>query len=115
MTCGAAGESCCTSPEVTGGTFYRTYTNDGSGPTAEADPATVSSFRLDKYDVTVGRFRQFVSAWERRLEADSGFGQAHPSERRPWIGEQRSHRNLRAGLDCVRHQQCCAYRREPWV
>jgi formylglycine-generating enzyme required for sulfatase activity len=30
----------------------------------EADPATVSSFRLDKYLVTVGRFRQFVSAWK---------------------------------------------------
>jgi sulfatase modifying factor 1 len=29
----------------------------------KANPATVSSFRLDKYTVTVGRFRQFVSAW----------------------------------------------------
>jgi formylglycine-generating enzyme required for sulfatase activity len=29
----------------------------------EADPATVSGFRLDKYEVTVGRFRQFVTAW----------------------------------------------------
>jgi formylglycine-generating enzyme required for sulfatase activity len=28
-----------------------------------ANPATVSSFRLDKYLVTVGRFRQFVNAW----------------------------------------------------
>jgi formylglycine-generating enzyme required for sulfatase activity len=28
-----------------------------------ADPATVSGYRLDKYDVTVGRFRQFVAAW----------------------------------------------------
>jgi formylglycine-generating enzyme required for sulfatase activity len=27
------------------------------------DPATVSGFRLDKYLVTVGRFRQFVAAW----------------------------------------------------
>ena len=43
--------------------YYRTYTNSGSGPTGEADPATVSSFRLDKYLVTVGRFRQFVAAW----------------------------------------------------
>jgi sulfatase modifying factor 1 len=62
--CGATGrESCCTSLEVTGGTYFRTYTNSGSGPTGEADPASVSDFRLDKYDVTVGRFRQFVSAW----------------------------------------------------
>jgi formylglycine-generating enzyme required for sulfatase activity len=50
--------------EVAGGTYYRTYTNLGSGPTGEADPATVSSFRLDKYLVTVGRFRQFVNAWQ---------------------------------------------------
>ena len=49
---------------VPGGTFYRTYTNDGGGATGLADPATVSSFRLDKYDVTVGRFRQFVNAWK---------------------------------------------------
>jgi formylglycine-generating enzyme required for sulfatase activity len=49
--------------EVPGGTYYRTYTNSGSGPTGEADPATVRGFRLDKYLVTVGRFRQFVAAW----------------------------------------------------
>ncbi len=60
--CGSSGESCCTSLDVPGGTFYRTYSNDGTGPTGEADPATVSAFRLDKYDVTVGRFRQFVNA-----------------------------------------------------
>ena len=61
--CGASRESCCTSLEVTGGTYYRTYTNSGDGPTGEGDPATVSAFRLDKYLVTVGRFRQFVNAW----------------------------------------------------
>ena len=60
-TCGAdAGVSCCASLEVPGGTFYRTYTSNDAGPTAEADPATVSGFRLDKYLVTVGRFR---SSW----------------------------------------------------
>jgi formylglycine-generating enzyme required for sulfatase activity len=56
--------------EVTGGTYYRTYNTgnstsslpDGRWPDL-ADPATVSSFRLDKYLVTVGRFRRFVNAW----------------------------------------------------
>jgi formylglycine-generating enzyme required for sulfatase activity len=48
--------------EVPGGIYFRTYTNDGSGPNAVADPATVSGFRLDTYLVTVGRFRQFVAA-----------------------------------------------------
>ncbi len=33
------------------------------GATDLANPATVSGFRLDKYEVTVGRFRQFVAAW----------------------------------------------------
>jgi sulfatase modifying factor 1 len=63
MNCGATSESCCASLSVTGGTYERTYTNSGSGATGLADPATVSGFRLDKYLVTVGRFRQFVSAW----------------------------------------------------
>ena len=70
--CGAGGsDDCCASLEVPGGTFYRTYTYDGGGPSGEADPATVSSFRLDKYDVTVGRFRQFVKAV---LHPDGGVG-----------------------------------------
>ncbi len=71
--CGACLESCCTSLEVEGGTYFRTYdlTDAGlpapppdGGPTGEADPASVSDFRLDKYLVTVGRFRQFVTAWD---------------------------------------------------
>jgi len=75
--CGVSAESCCASADVTGGTFFRTYDTalpdagpdagavigpDG-GATGEADPATVSTFRLDEYLVTVGRFRQFVTAW----------------------------------------------------
>jgi sulfatase modifying factor 1 len=60
---GTGSESCCTSLEVPGGTFSRAYTNAGSAPTGEASPATVSGFRLDKYLVTVGRFRSFVEAW----------------------------------------------------
>jgi len=62
--CGANGESCCTSPNVPGGTFFRTYTQDGSGATNTADEATISDFRLDKYLVTVGRFRRYVAAWD---------------------------------------------------
>jgi sulfatase modifying factor 1 len=42
--------------------FYRTYTNTGAGPTGQTNPASLSGLRLDKYLVTVGRFRQFVAA-----------------------------------------------------
>src|SRR5580700_4095697 len=58
-SCGA-GESCCTSLNVVGGTFLRSY--DGATFTDASHPATVSTFRLDKYEVTVGRFRRFVEA-----------------------------------------------------
>jgi formylglycine-generating enzyme len=62
--CGASHhESCCASDEVSGGTFYRTYVNMGTGPTGTSDPAMISTFRLDRYEVTVGRFRQFRNAW----------------------------------------------------
>jgi len=83
----SATESCCTSLEVPGGTYDRTYDNDGEptaeggvdlaldgGPTGEADPATVSAFRLDKYDVTVGRFRQFVNGWNGGWTPGEGSG-----------------------------------------
>jgi formylglycine-generating enzyme required for sulfatase activity len=63
MSCGADQDSCCTSLEVTGGTYYRTFNVVGGMPMGFADPATVSAFRLDKYEVTVGRFRRFVDAW----------------------------------------------------
>jgi sulfatase modifying factor 1 len=43
---------------VPGGTYYRTY--DYGDVTSYADPATVSTFQLDKYLVTVSRFRQYV-------------------------------------------------------
>lgn len=106
-TCGPDQDSCCTSLEVPGGEFFRTYTNEGSGPTGQADPATVSRFRLDKYLVTVGRFRQFRAA----LDSDGGFappagagkhthlnggkgltnGAAAGTYETGWVEEERSH------------------------
>jgi len=71
-TCGANGnDSCCNSPEVPGGTYYRGYDLAGDSNSGDTNfPATVSTFRLDKYEVTVGRFRAFV---------ESGMGtQANP-------------------------------------
>jgi formylglycine-generating enzyme required for sulfatase activity len=73
---GTGSQSCCTSLEVTGGSFDLTYTNDGGGPTNEANPATVSSLRVDEYLVTVGRFRQFVNAV---LPPDGGTGWTPPA------------------------------------
>lgn len=53
--CGASSsEDCCTALAVPGGSFNRI--NDAKYP------ATVSSFYLDKFEITVGRFRKFVEA-----------------------------------------------------
>lgn len=55
-TCGPNGdESCCSITTLPGGTYYRS--ND---PTA---PATVSEFHLDRFEITVGRFRKFMEAY----------------------------------------------------
>ncbi|HKO47035.1 MAG TPA: formylglycine-generating enzyme family protein [Polyangiaceae bacterium] len=48
----SSNDDCCASLVVTGGTFVM-----GASTTA-----SVSAFALDKYEVTVGRFRQFVAA-----------------------------------------------------
>lgn len=52
-TCGGS-KDCCASNVVVGGTFNRSN--------EPAFPATVSDFKLDVYEVTVGRFRAFVNA-----------------------------------------------------
>lgn len=54
------GGSCCESPAVPSGSFARSY--DGIYSKDDSYPAKISAFRLDRYEVTVGRFRAFVSA-----------------------------------------------------
>lgn len=60
-TCGPSGdEDCCTSLRVPGGTFARTY--DAVDYLDAKFSATVSDFYLDRYEITLGRFRKFVSS-----------------------------------------------------
>jgi sulfatase modifying factor 1 len=64
-TCGEnEDETCCASPIVEGGTYSRTYTNQGQGASGKGDPATISTYRLDKYEVTVARMREYVKYLE---------------------------------------------------
>jgi formylglycine-generating enzyme len=59
-TCGGSSNtSCCASSILPKGTYNRS--NDPSYP------ATVSRFRLDNYEVTVGRFRKFVAAYSQNM------------------------------------------------
>jgi formylglycine-generating enzyme len=67
--CGPAGnENCCLAPTNTGETYNRI--NDVKYP------ATVTDYRLDRFEVTVGRFRKFVDAYP-NSKPKSGAG-VHP-------------------------------------
>jgi len=89
-TCGANGASnCCESAVVpgnapgatlAGATFYLSHDVGADGKFAATTyPATVSDFRLDKYEVTVGRFRAFVNAGKGTQAQPPAVGSgAHP-------------------------------------
>lgn len=65
--------SCCNSLRVSGGTFDRFLDEDTETPY----PATVSPFSLDKFEVTVGRMRQFVIDFEQfKLDLQDGDGKS---------------------------------------
>lgn len=63
-------ESCCASPQVEGGDFE--LGDPSKGPTSIA---RVNAFRLDKYEVTVGRFVKFWAAYDGPPSAGAG---SHP-------------------------------------
>ncbi len=65
-------ESCCSSERVVGGTFFRSF--DAVKNTSQSFPATVSAFALDRFEVTVGRFRRFVAAWDGGWRPSAGAG-----------------------------------------
>jgi formylglycine-generating enzyme len=77
--CGPTGaENCCLNRNVPGGTYKRSFDNvvftDGN------NPATITEFDMNKYEVTVRRFRNFVnafSAWRSAGNPAAGAG-AHP-------------------------------------
>ncbi len=70
-TCGPSrnGDCCASNPVtgITGETFYRSYDGQSVGYTSQAYPAEVSDFRLDNYEITVGRFRNFVAAYAQAM------------------------------------------------
>jgi formylglycine-generating enzyme required for sulfatase activity len=71
--CGVDGQTdCCDAPLVPGGTFYRDY--DARDFTSSIYRATVSPFRLDRFEVTLGRFRPFIAAYAAGWRPAAGSG-----------------------------------------
>jgi len=77
-TCGGS-DSCCSSLLVPGGTFYRTSSDTNHNDNRY--PATVSAFRLDKYEITVGRFKKFVAAYKQSLVSGLAGKGANPNNK----------------------------------
>jgi len=81
-TCGPSqSSSCCATVVIPGGSYFRGYdvATDGLHSTTMF-PATVSAFRLDTYEVTLGRFRAFVEAGRGTQAAPPSAGEgAHPN------------------------------------
>lgn len=66
-----SGENCCRSSLVAGGTFLMGRSIMGTDALPGADPdetpehaVTLNDFRLDEFEVTVGRFRRFFDAYD---------------------------------------------------
>jgi sulfatase modifying factor 1 len=69
--CGASNDDdCCASEQIPAGDFIRFY--DGVNFSSETYRATLDAFRMDRYEVTVGRFRQFVDAYPTSLPMAGG-------------------------------------------
>jgi sulfatase modifying factor 1 len=72
LRCGVEGESCCTRFVVPAGEFQLGQSNPSPGV-----PAFVDSFLLDSYEVTTGRFAEFVrdyAAWRAAGNPIAGAG-----------------------------------------
>ncbi len=68
------GEACCATSPVPGGTFFLSYDGVTAGHTTQSHQASVSTFDLDVFDVTVGRFRKFVAAVVGGFDPAAGSG-----------------------------------------
>ena len=100
-SCGPNNDTdCCASIAVDGGDFNRI--ND------EAYPATVSSFRLDTYEVTVARFRKFEADFAANWRPTVGEGN-NPDDETDDGWESSFTAALPADRDALRSMLACHY------
>lgn len=80
-TCGPDSKAdCCASVVIPGGMFRRSY--DGVNAVDPKYAATVADFRLDTYEVTVGRFRAFVANYpDSKPTSGAGKNPNNPSDK----------------------------------
>jgi formylglycine-generating enzyme len=89
VRCGTDDTSCCQALEVPGGTFARSY--DGNEYPSNAYSATVSSFLLDRFEVSVGRFAEFIAKYDTLALRDGDGKASHIQDDQGW---QEAYRDL---------------------
>jgi formylglycine-generating enzyme len=84
-TCGPMkNEDCCATREVTGGMFLRSY--DGVNSMEMSFPAEVSTFYLDRFETTLGRFENFLKGYPGNLPAMGAGKNPNDSTDPGWSG-----------------------------
>lgn len=103
------GESCCTALPVEVGEVVHLTVN---GP-----DATVSAFALDKYEVNVGRFRAFVSAYDawRAGNPQAGAAESPNAPGTGWQADPLWEGNLAASEAVLREALQCSDTYETWT
>lgn len=115
-TCGlGANEDCCQAAEVPGGTFYRSYDVATDDYNDMGYPANVSTFVLDKYEVTVGRFRAFVNAGMGTQTTPPGAGAGAHSKLAGSGWNSSWNTNLVANTDALTPAIKCDTRFQTWT
>ncbi|WP_437956061.1 SUMF1/EgtB/PvdO family nonheme iron enzyme [Sorangium sp. So ce119] len=111
VRCGPDRTSCCDSKRVDGGAYDRSY--EGVSEPAGARRAVVSSFRLDTYEITVGRFLAFIEVGKGTQadppEDNAGEHPALPGSgwRSAWNGRLAvDYATLRSGLIACHPESC---------
>lgn len=88
--CGSAtATTCCDSIQVPAGSFYRDYDNVTAKDNTNT-AATLSTFALDRFEVTVGRFRRFVTAGEGNQASPPALGSGAVGSVNGWTNDYTS-------------------------
>jgi formylglycine-generating enzyme required for sulfatase activity len=106
-TCGQ-GDGCCAARVVPGGAFKRIYDGIVGGPFDDPKyEATVSTFSLDTYEVTVGRYRAFVAGYPGNLPREGDGKNPNDPDDPGWKSEWASNmpptREALTSARCVGH------------
>ncbi len=116
-----ATDDCCASAIVQGGSFSLGLVDYATREAGPPTAATISTFRLDNYLVTIGRFRNFITATENGWHPKLGDGKHVHLDGGGLVGEPGWHSsfgampNTQAAWDSNGLKSGCEFVGEPYI